>query len=417
MQRSNRPATNSAILERRWQNGVVFADREHVVGVFGSSYAKYAASSTVDWQPGGGRSWMMSLAPWVRKLKLKVIRDQRLKSRYLLTNDDFRFEAARERVRTDRTGSPLAILLIELPSDRSAPRDFLFLSRILERRLRITDTAGFVSERRVGVLLPDTPSEGAWKVASDICDIYPVGHDRPDCEVFVYPDDASPSGDRRGKEKELPAGNAQSQFDSLFVYSTPLLKRTIDVLGASLGLLVAAPLFAVIAAAIKATSSGPVFYSQEREGHGGRIFRIYKFRTMRPDAHYHQSTLRAYSEQDGPAFKMSNDPRTTWIGRWLRKSSLDELPQLWNVLVGDMSLVGPRPLPTEESVQCNGWQRHRLAVLPGLTCLWQIRGRNTVSFVDWMRMDLAYLRRRSLTYDVNLLAQTLPALLFQRGPR
>jgi lipopolysaccharide/colanic/teichoic acid biosynthesis glycosyltransferase len=360
---------------------------------------------------------MMVLAPWVRKLKSKVTGKERLKTRYLLEEDAFRFEASRERVRADRSQSPLAILAIELPVDRATRRDILFLARELERRLRVTDTAGFLSDRRVGVLLPDTPSEGAWKVASDICDLYPVGHDRPNCEVFVYPDDHGPPADRELQREQAPAGSATSQFDSLFVYPTPFLKRSVDVLGATLGLIIAAPLIAAIAALIKASSAGPVFYSQEREGHGGRPFRIYKFRTMRPDAHYLQSALRAYSEQDGPAFKMSNDPRTTWIGRWLRRASLDELPQLWNVLRGDMSLVGPRPLPTEESVQCVGWQRHRLAVVPGLTCLWQISGRNTVSFAEWMRMDLAYLRRRSLAYDVNLLLRTPPALVFQRGPR
>jgi lipopolysaccharide/colanic/teichoic acid biosynthesis glycosyltransferase len=360
---------------------------------------------------------MMVLAPWVRRLKSKVARVNRLKSRYFLEEDAFRFEAARERVRAARSCSPLAILVIDLPSDRSTPRDFLFLSRVLERRLRVTDSAGFLSGCRVGVLLPDTPSEGAWKVASDICDVYPVGHDRPNCEVFVYPDDSLPPAEREHAREEQPAGAPASQFDALFVYPTPFVKRSMDVLGASFGLLVTAPFIAAIAAMIKATSAGPVFYSQEREGHGGRRFRIYKFRTMRPDAHYLQSTLRAYSEQDGPAFKMSNDPRTTWIGRWLRRASLDELPQLLNVLKGDMSLVGPRPLPTAESMQCVGWQRHRLAVVPGLTCLWQISGRNTVSFVDWMRMDLAYLRKRSLSYDMNLLVRTPTSLIFQRGPR
>jgi lipopolysaccharide/colanic/teichoic acid biosynthesis glycosyltransferase len=359
----------------------------------------------------------MVLAPWVRKLKSKVTRENRIKTRYLLDEDAFRFEAARERVRADRSRSPLAILVIELPADRSTRRDILYLSRVLERRLRVTDTAGFLAERRIGVLLPDTQSEGAWKVASDICDVYPVGHDRPNCEVYVYPDDSAPPAEHERQREEEPAGGPASQFDSLFVYPTPFLKRAVDVLGAGFGLLLAAPLIAVIAALIKSTSKGPVFYSQEREGHGGRIFRICKFRTMRPDAHYLQSTLRAYSEQDGPAFKMTNDPRTTWIGRWLRRTSLDELPQLWNVLVGDMSLVGPRPLPTAESMQCSSWQRHRLAVPPGLTCLWQISGRNTVSFIEWMRMDLAYLRRRSLTYDMNLIVRTVPALVLQRGPR
>jgi lipopolysaccharide/colanic/teichoic acid biosynthesis glycosyltransferase len=147
------------------------------------------------------------------------------------------------------------------------------------------------------------------------------------------------------------------------------------------------------------------------------MFRIYKLRTMHVDAHEYQAALRAYSEQDGPAFKMADDPRTTWIGRYLRSTSLDELPQLWNVLRGEMSLVGPRPLPTEESLLCVPWQRRRLAVVPGLTCLWQVRGRSTVAFADWMRMDLEYLRRRSLVYDAFLLIWTVPSIVLSRGPR
>jgi lipopolysaccharide/colanic/teichoic acid biosynthesis glycosyltransferase len=196
-----------------------------------------------------------------------------------------------------------------------------------------------------------------------------------------------------------------------------MIKRAIDVVGACFGLFVSSPILLAIAAVIKLTSPGPAIYTQLREGHGGRRFRIYKVRTMRVDAHRMQSELREYSEQDGPAFKMSNDPRTTRVGRFLRRTSLDELPQLWNVLLGDMSLVGPRPLPVEESLQCTPWQRRRLAVLPGLTCVWQVHGRSTVSFESWMRMDLHYLRRRCLTYDLGLLMSTFPSLLSKRGPR
>jgi lipopolysaccharide/colanic/teichoic acid biosynthesis glycosyltransferase len=206
-------------------------------------------------------------------------------------------------------------------------------------------------------------------------------------------------------------------LEALFVDRTPASKRAVDVLGATIGLIVAAPIFLALSAAIKATSRGPVFYSQEREGLGGRRFRIYKFRTMRLDAERQQATLRPYSEQDGPAFKMSRDPRITWLGRWLRRTSLDELPQFWNVLKGDMSLVGPRPLPTCESLQCAPWQRRRLTVVPGMTCIWQIWGRNTVPFEEWMRMDLQYVRRRSLGYDLRLLATTAPAIVLRQGPR
>ena len=365
----------------------------------------------------------MGRASWIRRIVLTLSGSHRLSNGYFLDEHRFRFEAARERMRSDRNGSPIAILFIELAADRATGRDFQFLARVLRRRLRITDTAGILPSARgggcprVGVLLPDTTKEGAWKVASDICDAYQVGRSRPSCDVVVYPDDRTPpvNDDERGEKR--PVGEVGQRLDALFAQPTPLVKRAFDVLGASLGLLLFAPLMAVLAAAVKFTSPGPVFFSQEREGHGGRSFRIYKFRTMRPDAHDHQPIFRPYSEQDGPAFKMSNDPRTTWIGRLLRRTSLDELPQLWNVVVGDMSLVGPRPLPVEESLQCAPWQRQRLLVPPGLTCVWQIRGRNTVSFEQWMRMDLEYLRRRSFAYDMHLLLQTVPAIVFHRGPR
>jgi lipopolysaccharide/colanic/teichoic acid biosynthesis glycosyltransferase len=211
----------------------------------------------------------------------------------------------------------------------------------------------------------------------------------------------------------VPRGEVQT----LFHHATPTSKRLLDIVGATTGLVLGSPLFFAIAAAIKVTSRGPAIYSQEREGLGGRRFRIYKFRTMRLGADQQQPTLRQYSEQDGPAFKMRHDPRTTAVGRWLRRTSLDELPQLIKVLRGEMSLVGPRPLPTGESLQCVPWQRRRLSVAPGMTCIWQIWGRNTVPFEEWMRMDLQYVRRRSFGYDLRLLVKTPLAIVLQRGPR
>jgi lipopolysaccharide/colanic/teichoic acid biosynthesis glycosyltransferase len=156
---------------------------------------------------------------------------------------------------------------------------------------------------------------------------------------------------------------------------------------------------------------------QRRAGLGGRPFRLCKFRTMGVDAEAKKQALRSISEQDGPAFKLTNDPRVTKIGKLLRKTSLDELPQFWNVLMGDMSLVGPRPLPIDEQNGVEQWQRARLEVTPGLTCIWQIKGRSQVSFADWVRMDMNYLRRRTLLGDLKILIATVPAVLLRKGAR
>jgi lipopolysaccharide/colanic/teichoic acid biosynthesis glycosyltransferase len=360
----------------------------------------------------------MALPSWVRNLSTKLRSKHFRGNGFFLDEKSFRFEVARERIRVDRNGSPLAVLTIELPTDRATAHDFDFIGRVLVRRQRITDTIGFLSNGIIGVLLPDTPKSGAWKVASDVCAFYPVGHDRPNCDVIVYPDErpqlqeGESSPDLETVDDDLPAS-----LDALLAQSTPIWKRTIDVLGAIVGLVVTSPIILVSAVAIKLTSGGPMLYIQEREGLGGRPFRMYKLRTMRTDAEQRQAEYRDFSEQDGPAFKMSNDPRTTWVGRWLRATSLDELPQLWNVLRGEMSLVGPRPLPTHESRGCLPWQRRRLWVAPGLTCIWQVQARNTVPFVEWMRMDLQYLRSRSLLCDLRLLATTPSSIVLKRGPR
>jgi lipopolysaccharide/colanic/teichoic acid biosynthesis glycosyltransferase len=367
---------------------------------------------------GMSRNVEMALTSWLAKVPTKL-RFTRFRSNgFFLDEKNFQFEMVRERARVDRNGSSLAIVTIELPLDRAAVRDFDFLGRVLLRRLRITDTIGFLSNRVVGVLLPDTSKSGAWKVASDICGVYPVGHDRPNCEVIVYPDETPQRHEGASKHDHQPADRAAPiSIDTLLARATPAWKRAIDVVGAVIGLIVSAPLLLLIAATIKLTSRGPILYVQEREGFAGRRFRILKLRTMRVGAEAHQAALQEYSEQDGPAFKMTRDPRTTWIGRWLRRTSLDELPQFWNVLRGEMSLVGPRPLWTCEATQCSPWQRQRLSVLPGLTCFWQVRARNIVTFDEWMRMDVQYARRRSLLCDLQLLVATPTAIVFGSGPR
>jgi exopolysaccharide biosynthesis polyprenyl glycosylphosphotransferase len=195
-----------------------------------------------------------------------------------------------------------------------------------------------------------------------------------------------------------------------------LAKRTIDIILASVLTILTSPLMIFAAIAIKITSSGPILFVQDRIGYNKRIFRLYKFRTMVVGAEKLQRELEDLNEMDGPVFKIRNDPRITKIGRWLRKTSIDELPQLFNVLKGDMSLVGPRPLPVRDySGFDQDWQRRRFSVLPGITCIWQINGRNEVSFGNWMKMDMEYIDNWSLSTDLKILLKTIPAVIKGRG--
>jgi exopolysaccharide biosynthesis polyprenyl glycosylphosphotransferase len=196
-------------------------------------------------------------------------------------------------------------------------------------------------------------------------------------------------------------------------------KLLLDVLGAVALLVLCSPLILVAALAVRFSSPGPVLFRQQRSGLNGRPFTMYKFRTMVTDAEQRQHELAAFNEMSGPVFKVSNDPRITPVGRWLRKYSIDELPQLLNVLRGEMSLVGPRPLPVDETKRFHDLaHRRRLSVKPGLTCLWQISGRNEVKdFSDWVRLDLEYIDNWSIWLDVKILFRTIPVVLLGTGAK
>ncbi len=194
-----------------------------------------------------------------------------------------------------------------------------------------------------------------------------------------------------------------------------VIKRFMDVALSSFFLFLTAPLFAVVAVITKTISPGPVFFSQERCGLHGRRFNLLKFRTMVTNAEEILGSLEHMNEMSGPVFKIKNDPRITHFGRFLRKYSLDELPQFINVLKGDMSIVGPRPPIPGEVEKYDYWQRRRLSVRPGLTCLWQVNGRNKISFSDWVRLDLEYIDRWSLKLDMLIILKTIPAVLRGTG--
>jgi exopolysaccharide biosynthesis polyprenyl glycosylphosphotransferase len=192
-------------------------------------------------------------------------------------------------------------------------------------------------------------------------------------------------------------------------------KRVFDVLLSFAALIVCSPVLLCVAAMIKVTSPGPVLFRQTRCGLGGRRFVLYKFRSMINNAEQMRAELHQLNELDGPVFKISDDPRITTVGRWLRRFSLDELPQLWNILRGDMSFVGPRPAVPEEVEQYEDWQRRRLRMRPGLTCTWVLEGRNHVDFNRWMQLDLTYIDNWSLWLDFKIFLRTIPIVLSGRG--
>ncbi|MBL9168470.1 MAG: sugar transferase [Verrucomicrobiales bacterium] len=198
-----------------------------------------------------------------------------------------------------------------------------------------------------------------------------------------------------------------------------LIKVGMDTCSAGLALILLSPLFLVVALLIRMTSKGPVFFRQLRCGLNGQPFSMYKFRSMVTDAEQRKHELAAFNEMDGPVFKVSHDPRVTPVGRWLRKFSIDELPQLYNVLRGEMSLVGPRPLPIDEVRRFDDLaHRRRLSVKPGLTCLWQIKGRNNVTnFREWVRLDLEYIDNWSIWLDLKILFMTIPVVLRGTGAK
>ncbi|MFT5524891.1 MAG: lipopolysaccharide/colanic/teichoic acid biosynthesis glycosyltransferase [Pirellulaceae bacterium] len=343
----------------------------------------------------------------------------------------------KERVRAERTNSGFSLIVFHIPATQE-------LVDLLRERVRLTDEVGML-EDRIAVILPDTEVEGAETLAEEVTRQTHAPITAPAFAIYIYPDvptddelsksiqdhENKRSENKRSENKRsenATSENATSEnapvassamkaqpLDMLFIQPLPLWKRALDIIGAACGLIATSPILLIAAIAIKATSHGPILFSQQRRGIGGRAFKIFKFRTMVIDAEAQKAKLRAQSEQDGPAFKMKHDPRITSLGHFLRKSCIDELPQLWNVLIGDMSLVGPRPLPCDEADQCQSWERRRMHVTPGLTCIWQVDGGSHVTFADWMRMDIRYINGRTFGMDVSLLFRTFWEVLMHRA--
>jgi lipopolysaccharide/colanic/teichoic acid biosynthesis glycosyltransferase len=365
--------------------------------------------------------------------------------RELFNPDQTHAVLRRERARADRQQSYFTLVLFHIDGDSVSEASLLRLATIILRQVRETDEVGRFDQNTICAVLPDTDPVGASMLIARVRRAARGKDYEPSCTVYTYPEPPPPSakppadpqsGDAASDSAtgatgtgaagpiarlSTPAGDASIDvvpargMDEFFAEPLPFWKRCIDVSVATAALVAASPLLIGAAVAIKMFDPGPIFFFQQRTGLGGRPFKIWKLRTMRVDAEKLKDQLRKQSEQDGPAFKMTHDPRITRVGRFLRKTSIDELPQLINVLLGDMTLVGPRPLPVKEADGCKGWQYRRHDVTPGLTCIWQVEGRSRVKFDEWMRMDMRYAKRRRIWSDISLVLRTIPAVLLRRG--
>lgn len=216
------------------------------------------------------------------------------------------------------------------------------------------------------------------------------------------------------KPKEIILGKKEAYHKGFAYYVT---KRVIDVVGSTVGLILLSPAFLITAIAIKVDTKGPIFYFQDRVGKNGKLFRMYKFRSMIVNAEDLLENLRDQNEMSGPMFKINDDPRITRLGRFIRKTSIDELPQIYNVLRGEMSLVGPRPNLPNEVEKFNEYQRKKLVVKPGLTCYWQVMGRSSVGFEGWMSMDIKYIEDRNTLIDLVLILRTFKVFLGDKNAK
>lgn len=203
-------------------------------------------------------------------------------------------------------------------------------------------------------------------------------------------------------------GIADKQFENKFQKSNwyYIIKRIIDIVGSAFGIIILSPIMIIVAILIKLESKGSIIFSQDRVGKDGKLFKMYKFRSMIENAEELLDKLKDKNEMSGPMFKIKDDPRITKIGKFIRKTSIDELPQLFNVLKGEMSLVGPRPNLPKEVEKFTDFQKQKLLAKPGLTCYWQVMGRNNIDFEDWMKLDVKYIKERSIVVDIKLIFKT-----------
>jgi lipopolysaccharide/colanic/teichoic acid biosynthesis glycosyltransferase len=365
--------------------------------------------------------------------------------------NEFRAVVEHERARSDRTGSRFCVVVFKVGDFEEDLSNACFLPDALTQRVRSSDVVGWFDEQQVGVLLPDTTPEGAAEFAEKAFQSA-VGIPAPPArQIYTYPsgyldgeeDDnnscAYLNGDRRktklfkwkespketgGKKEETDSKkdmaevnpdckNYAAGLESQLGLKIPRWKRLFDVLSVGVGLIILSPLFLFVVGVIKTVSPGPIFFKQKRVGYLGRQFDFWKFRTMKSgsDSGVHENYVRNLMKDGTPMKKIQKDPRIIPFGAFFRKAGIDELPQLINVLIGEMSLVGPRPCLPYEYEEYFHWHKRRFYTLPGLTGLWQVSGKNRLTFSEMIRLDIKYEQKRSLGMDLKIILKTFPAVM------
>lgn len=353
----------------------------------------------------------------------------------LPTSDAFRAMVQKERARADRSDGTFCLVVFDVGSAHPSDTLVSLLLVALRQRKRLTDEVGWSDDRHLAVILPGTTASGARCFAEEISRAVAKTCTPPPYDISEYPPaslrrNAGP--DTRAPEKIRPAASTGSaanpgtrsssrvassgfSFPPLLGRSIPVWKRALDILLSAVLVVCLLPLLLLIAVLILIVSPGPVLFAQERVGYLGKKFTIWKFRTMKVDAdprlHRNQVVREIQSEDPLTKLDSSHDPRVIPVGKWLRLTGLDELPQLFNVLRGDMSLIGPRPDPIYAADQYHPWHAARLNVLPGITGLWQVNGKNRTTFKQMIRLDIAYSRQLSPWLDLTIALKTLPAVV------
>lgn len=311
-----------------------------------------------------------------------------------------------ERERADRTGQVLSLAILKLNCiDEVELSDAI---KSLRHCIRSIDSIGWFDDERVGVLLPATDRGGADQFivrTSKLCSEH---------SIYTYPDQWAPEYLGGSSKRRNESGDEATDPEAIFMISTPLWKRSLDIFGSLLGLAILWPLLLFVAIYIKVVSPGPALFRQQRVGKGGKLFTFYKFRTMKANNNEgeHQIHIVSKIRTGGSLEKFDDyDSRIIPGGRVIRKACIDELPQLINIIKGDMSLVGPRPCVPYEAREYALWHTHRFDLVPGLTGLWQVSGKNKLTLAQMIRLDIAYANSLSLGNDLKIILRTLPAII------